>query len=199
MLWHSYAALSAHPDIDQVYVAIGAGQETEAAAALTGLKEPIFVQGGATRRESVHLGLVAIAAHAAIDQVLIHDAARPFLPTKVIEDLLDALLHAPGAVPALPVVDSLSRGTDRLSETVERENLWRIQTPQALPFRIYTQPTSLGRAQSQPTTRGCSWRRDATFASYQARKRSTNLPSQAILQETICPHTEAEMVLTSTA
>ena len=135
MLWHSYAALSAHPDIDQVYVAIGAGQEAEATAALAGLKEPIFVQGGATRRESVHLGLMAIAAHAAIDQVLIHDAARPFLPSIVIEDLLDALLHAPGAVPALPVVDSLSRGTDRLSETVERENLWRIQTPQAFAFQ----------------------------------------------------------------
>ncbi len=134
MLWHSYAALSAHPDIDQVYVVIGAGQETEAAAALVGLKEPIFVQGGATRRESVHLGLMAIAAHKAVDQVLIHDAARPFLPRTVIDDLLDALLHAPGAVPALPVVDSLSRGTDILSETVERENLWRIQTPQAFAF-----------------------------------------------------------------
>jgi 2-C-methyl-D-erythritol 4-phosphate cytidylyltransferase/2-C-methyl-D-erythritol 2,4-cyclodiphosphate synthase len=134
MLWHSYAALAAHPDIEQVYVAIGAGQEAEAMAALAGLEEPIFVQGGATRRESVYLGLKAIAAHKAVNQVLIHDAARPFLPTKVIEDLLDALLHAPGAVPALPVVDSLSRGTDNLSETVERDNLWRIQTPQAFAF-----------------------------------------------------------------
>lgn len=135
MLWHSYAALAAHPDIDQVYVAIGAGQETEAAAVLAGLNDPIIVQGGSTRRESVHLGLKAIAAHKAIDQVLIHDAARPFLSSKVIDDLLDALLHAPGAVPALPVVDSLSRGTDILSETVERENLWRIQTPQAFAFQ----------------------------------------------------------------
>jgi 2-C-methyl-D-erythritol 4-phosphate cytidylyltransferase/2-C-methyl-D-erythritol 2,4-cyclodiphosphate synthase len=135
MLWHSYAALAAHPDIEQVYVAIGAGQEAEAMAALAGLEEPIFVQGGATRRESVYLGLKAIAAHKAVNQVLIHDAARPFLPTKVIEDLLDALLHAPGAVPALPVVDSLSRGTDNLSETVERDNLWRIQTPQAFAFQ----------------------------------------------------------------
>lgn len=135
MLWHSYATLTAHPDIDQVYVVIGAGQETEAAAALVGLKEPIFVQGGATRRESVHLGLMAIAAHKAVDQVLIHDAARPFLPRTVIDDLFDALLHAPGAVPALPVVDSLSRGADILSETVERENLWRIQTPQAFTFQ----------------------------------------------------------------
>ena len=135
MLWHSYAALAAHPHIDQVYVAIGAGQDAEAKAALAGLKDPIFVQGGPTRRESVYLGLKAIAATQMVDQVLIHDAARPFLAAAVIDDLLDALLRAPGAVPALPVVDSLSRGTDILSETVERENLWRIQTPQAFAFQ----------------------------------------------------------------
>lgn len=135
MLWHSYAALAAHPFIDQVYVAIGAGQETEAMAALADCKEPILLQGGATRRESVHLGLEAIAATQKVDQVLIHDAARPFLSSKVIDDLLDALSLAPGAVPALAVVDSLSRATDILTETVERENLWRIQTPQAFIFQ----------------------------------------------------------------
>lgn len=139
MLWHSYAALAEHPFIDQVYVAIGAGQEAEAMAALADCKEPILLQGGATRRESVYLGLQVIAATQKVDQVLIHDAARPFLSSKVIDDLLDALSFAPGAVPALPVVDSLSRGTDILSETVERENLWRIQTPQAFAFHaIYT-------------------------------------------------------------
>lgn len=135
MLWHSYAALTAHPAIDQVYVAVGAGQEAEAAAALADLKEPILLQGGLTRRESVFLGLKAIATAQTVDQVLIHDAARPFLPAQVIDNLLDALLRAPGAVPALPVVDSLSRGTDILSETVARENLWRIQTPQAFAFQ----------------------------------------------------------------
>ena len=135
MLWHSFAALADHHAVDHVYVAIGAGQESEAAEALAGLKEPIFVQGGATRRESVHLGLKAIAARGAVDQVLIHDAARPFLPAQVIDDLLDGLLLAPGAVPALPVVDSLSRGDEVLSETVEREHLWRIQTPHAFAFQ----------------------------------------------------------------
>ena len=107
MLWHSYAALAEHPFIDQVYVAIGAGQEAEAMAALANCKEPILLQGGATRRESVYLGLQVIAASQKVDQVLIHDAARPFLSSKVIDDLLDALSFAPGAVPALPVVNSL--------------------------------------------------------------------------------------------
>lgn len=134
MLRHSYRALAEHGAIGQIYVAIGAGQEDQAAAALEGLNAPIFVQGGSTRRESVHHGLQAIAANGGADQILIHDAARPFLPTHVIDDLLAALLLAPGAVPALPVVDSLSRGDGVLSDIVARENLWRIQTPQAFAF-----------------------------------------------------------------
>ncbi|MFN3450704.1 MAG: bifunctional 2-C-methyl-D-erythritol 4-phosphate cytidylyltransferase/2-C-methyl-D-erythritol 2,4-cyclodiphosphate synthase [Sphingorhabdus sp.] len=134
MLRHSYEALSVHPVISKVYVAIGAGQEAEASAALAGLPGPIFVQGGATRRESVYLGMKAIAANGGANQILIHDAARPFLSAMVIDDVVNALSDAPGAVPALPVVDSLSRGGDFLTETVEREHLWRIQTPQAFAF-----------------------------------------------------------------
>lgn len=134
MLRHSYEALSVHPAISKVYVAIGAGQEAEASAALAGLPTAIFVQGGVTRRESVHLGMKAIAANGGADQILIHDAARPFLSAMVIDDVVNALSDAPGAVPALPVVDSLSRGGDFLTETVEREHLWRIQTPQAFAF-----------------------------------------------------------------
>jgi 2-C-methyl-D-erythritol 4-phosphate cytidylyltransferase / 2-C-methyl-D-erythritol 2,4-cyclodiphosphate synthase len=134
MLWHSYSALSNHPEIDGVYVAIGEGQKDLAADALAGLPPATLVNGGATRRASVLNGLEAIAASAGADQVLIHDAARPFLSNAVITRLTDALLAAPGAVPALPVVDSLARGSDVLDQSVERDNLWRIQTPQAFRF-----------------------------------------------------------------
>jgi 2-C-methyl-D-erythritol 4-phosphate cytidylyltransferase / 2-C-methyl-D-erythritol 2,4-cyclodiphosphate synthase len=134
MLRHSYAALAAHPEIDAVYVAIGEGQEAVAIAALEGLPEPLFVQGGATRKQSVINGLEAIVASGGADHVLIHDAARPFLSAEVIGRLFDALLEAPGAVPALPVVDSLARGDGALSDTVDRADLWRIQTPQAFRF-----------------------------------------------------------------
>jgi 2-C-methyl-D-erythritol 4-phosphate cytidylyltransferase / 2-C-methyl-D-erythritol 2,4-cyclodiphosphate synthase len=134
MVRHSYAALAAHPDIANVLVVIGEGQEPQAQAALAGLPPAILVKGGSTRRESVLNGLEAIAGGNGADMVLIHDAARPFLPVRVIDDLIDALLQAPGAVPALPIVDSLARGAGALSETVERENLWRIQTPQAFHF-----------------------------------------------------------------
>jgi 2-C-methyl-D-erythritol 4-phosphate cytidylyltransferase / 2-C-methyl-D-erythritol 2,4-cyclodiphosphate synthase len=134
MLRHSYAALSAHPDIEKVFVVIGEGQNSDAQTALAGLSPVALVNGGITRRESVHNGLEAIAAASGAEYVLIHDAARPFLSARVIDDLIDALIHAPGAVPALPVVDSLARGRGSLSETVDRESLWRIQTPQAFHF-----------------------------------------------------------------
>jgi len=134
MLRHSYEVFAAHPDVARVYIAVGAGQEEAARAAIRGLRDAHILIGGATRRDSVFRGLQAIQADGGADRVLIHDAARPFLPMKVIDDLIAALDHAPAAVPALPVVDSLARGTDSLTETVDRNALWRIQTPQAFRF-----------------------------------------------------------------
>lgn len=134
MLRHSYAVLCAHPDISDVYVAIGEGQDDLALDSLTGLSAPRLVAGGSTRRESVKNGLQAIAANGGAMRVLIHDAARPFLSAAVVDDLLAALDDAPGAVPALAVVDSLARGHATLTQTVERKDLWRIQTPQAFHY-----------------------------------------------------------------
>lgn len=134
MLRHSYAALVSHADIAKVVIATADGQESQVHNALSGLPYAELVIGGATRRESVLRGLEHIAATGGADQILIHDAARPFLSQRVIDGLIDALLEAPGAVPALPVVDSLARGGEVLTATVERENLWRIQTPQAFHF-----------------------------------------------------------------
>ncbi len=134
MLRHSYAALSSHPAIDAVYIAIGEGQHELALSSLANLPTPHLIVGGDTRRESVRNGLQAIATNGGASRVLIHDAARPFLSETVINDLLSALNDAPGAVPALPVVDSLACGVGTLSNTVERDGLWRIQTPQAFHF-----------------------------------------------------------------
>jgi 2-C-methyl-D-erythritol 4-phosphate cytidylyltransferase / 2-C-methyl-D-erythritol 2,4-cyclodiphosphate synthase len=134
ILRHSYKALVEHSDIKQVYVIIGEGQETFAVLALEGLPEPVFVTGGATRRDSVRNGLQAVASNGGADRVLIHDAARPFLSSSIIDRLLQALDIHVGAVPALPVVDSLARGEQTMSETLERQGLWRIQTPQAFAF-----------------------------------------------------------------
>ena len=131
MVAHSFAAFSSHPMISETIVAIGAGQEAMLAEAVG---DACSVTGGATRRESVRAGLEAIAADGGADLVLIHDAARPFLGAKVIDRLIAALDTDPGAIPAPPVADTLARGIEVLGETVPRDGLWRVQTPQAFHF-----------------------------------------------------------------
>ena len=127
VLAHAIDALAAHPRIDEIRVVIGAGQEQLYAQAIGDrtLADPVI--GGATRRDSVANGL----ASARGDRVLIHDAARPFLPPEVIDRLLAALDDAPGAVPVLPVADTLAEAGDTLGQNVPRERLARVQTPQA--------------------------------------------------------------------
>jgi 2-C-methyl-D-erythritol 4-phosphate cytidylyltransferase/2-C-methyl-D-erythritol 2,4-cyclodiphosphate synthase len=116
-------------------VVIGADAQTEAESALAGLVGVQFVTGGASRQDSVRNGLEALA-HDSPQCVLIHDAARPDLPIAVIERLLAGLASHPGAIPVLPVVDSLAlAGNDGLmAGKAVRESLRRVQTPQAFGY-----------------------------------------------------------------
>ena len=90
----------------------------------------ITTSGGENRSQSVRNGLAAIGARDD-DIILIHDAARPGLAASHIDDLLAALDQVDAAAPALPVSDALKRQTGTLLETVERNGLYRMQTPQA--------------------------------------------------------------------
>ena len=128
MLAHSVAAMTSHPAIDAVLVVIGEGQEEALRAAVGDVD---FVIGGASRRESVANGLAALGD---VDRVLIHDAARPFLPHAVIDRLLAALDAYEGAIPALPVADTLVRFDGVMGDNVVRDDLYRVQTPQAFVF-----------------------------------------------------------------
>lgn len=130
MIVHSYAALAGHPAIGAVIVVVADGQQHRVKEALG---DVTIVTGGASRRDSVANGLAVVGD---VDHVLVHDAARPFLPATVIDSLIAALATRDGAVPVLPVADTLARGTDLLGETVARQELYRVQTPQA--FRLAT-------------------------------------------------------------
>ncbi len=95
-----------------------------------------IVPGGAERQDSVRAGLIALEPHAP-DLVLVHDAARPFIPPGTVEAVLAALEQHPGAVPAFPVSDTLKRVRDGIIvETVPRENLFRAQTPQGFHYPV---------------------------------------------------------------
>jgi 2-C-methyl-D-erythritol 4-phosphate cytidylyltransferase len=95
------------------------------------------VPGGETRADSVRAGLAEVPTDAVV--VLVHDAARPLLPEEVIERVLAPLSEGwDGAVPGLPVADTLKRVTvdGAIAETVSRDGLWAVQTPQAFPADV---------------------------------------------------------------
>jgi len=90
------------------------------------------VTGGETRSDSVRAGLAEVPADALV--VLVHDAARPLVSDEVVERVLAPLSDGwDGAVPGLPVGDTLKRvGSDGgVEETVSRDGVWAVQTPQA--------------------------------------------------------------------
>ncbi len=84
--------------------------------------------GGPRRADSVRAGLRACAE---ADRVLVHDSARPFLDAATLARVLDAAERDGAAAAALPVADTLRLGADEWAgETLEREGLWAMQTPQ---------------------------------------------------------------------
>ena len=130
---HSVEALLAQ-GASQVVVAIPEGGETLANEALDNLPNTRFVLGGTTRQRSVFNALEALAG----DEprfVLIHDAARPEIPAAVTARLIAALADHPGAIPVLPVVDSMAlEEAGLMAGSAPRENLRRVQTPQAFRY-----------------------------------------------------------------
>jgi len=126
----AFARLGAFP----IAVAIPEGADELAGAALDGIAGVRLISGGATRQISVRNALEALA-DAAPPAVLIHDAARPEIAPAVIERLLELLGDNPGAIPVLPVVDSLAVAAGGLmTGSAPREALRRVQTPQAFRF-----------------------------------------------------------------
>lgn len=102
--------------------------------ARTLLPDVIVVAGGAHRSDSVRAGISA-AGDAGI--LLVHDAARPLTPARVFTDVVDAVRSGhPAVVPAIPVVDTLKQvvavpgGLERVTRTVDRDELRAAQTPQ---------------------------------------------------------------------
>ncbi|MSO75699.1 MAG: bifunctional 2-C-methyl-D-erythritol 4-phosphate cytidylyltransferase/2-C-methyl-D-erythritol 2,4-cyclodiphosphate synthase [Alphaproteobacteria bacterium] len=134
VLRRSIVAFAGHPGVGAVRCVIHAGDRALYEAAVEGLDLLEPTPGGATRQESVRLGLESLALLAP-RLVLIHDAARPFVSPAVIDATLAALGETEGAIPGLAVHDTLKRAkAGRIEATVERAGLWRAQTPQGFRY-----------------------------------------------------------------
>jgi 2-C-methyl-D-erythritol 4-phosphate cytidylyltransferase len=120
--------------VDGIVVACPEGWEEPAillAEELGASKVAQAVTGGASRAESVRLGVNEVPPEAVA--LLVHDAARPLLAEDVITRVLEPLGEGwDGAVPALPVADTIKRvDGDKVAETLARDGLMAAQTPQA--------------------------------------------------------------------
>ncbi|MFT8555253.1 MAG: bifunctional 2-C-methyl-D-erythritol 4-phosphate cytidylyltransferase/2-C-methyl-D-erythritol 2,4-cyclodiphosphate synthase [Zymomonas mobilis] len=147
ILAHAIDNLLAHPEIDTVQVVIADGHQTLYQEAVGDRDLPQPVIGGVFRRDSVINGLKA-AHDRGYKRVLIHDAARPFLPKTVIDRLLDALKSSKAAIPVLPVVDTL---VNQEVEAVDRNLFHRVQTPQAFDLETVIAAHQAWTGNDEPT------------------------------------------------
>ncbi|HSS80305.1 MAG TPA: 2-C-methyl-D-erythritol 4-phosphate cytidylyltransferase [Gaiellaceae bacterium] len=121
--WIDAIVIAAPPDWEEPSILV--------AEEIAATKVSSAVTGGASRSESVRLALEEVPEEAAV--VLVHDAARPLLPEDVIERVLAPLSEGwDGVVPAVPLADTVKRVEgDRVVETLSRDDLVTVQTPQA--------------------------------------------------------------------
>jgi 2-C-methyl-D-erythritol 4-phosphate cytidylyltransferase len=147
LLAHSLERLDASEWVDEIVVAVPAGWEEPAillAEELGAGKVSACVTGGAARAETVRIAVAELAADAAV--VLVHDAARPLLVEDVIARLLAPLSDGwDGVVPGLPVADTVKRvDGGRVLETLPREQLVAVQTPQAFVADVLRRAVASG-------------------------------------------------------
>jgi 2-C-methyl-D-erythritol 4-phosphate cytidylyltransferase/2-C-methyl-D-erythritol 2,4-cyclodiphosphate synthase len=122
-----------HPRIDRVRTVMHPDDAALYAEAATDLEVLDPVLGGATRQESVRVGLESLAGDPP-ELVLIHDGVRPLLDAAVIDRVLDGLRTHVAVLPALPVTDTLKRSDEGTVTTVDRTGLFRAQTPQGFAY-----------------------------------------------------------------
>ena len=96
-----------------------------------------IIEGGASRQDSVYAALAALEC-SSYDIIIIHDAVRPFISRKKIRELIEAVKKHKAVVPGIRISDTVKRtgNNDFITETVDRKNLWSIQTPQLFRYDI---------------------------------------------------------------
>ena len=134
LLRHSAQALSSHPRIDAICVVYHPDDAPLYLHAMKGIEALPPVAGGETRQESVYRGLQSLMPYRPT-QVLIHDAARPFLSDITIDRVMDAIAPNCGVIPVISVDDTIKQfDASGALHTIDRSQLVRAQTPQGFMY-----------------------------------------------------------------
>lgn len=131
MIFRCLDVFEACAQIDSVVVALPAGDDSRRPDLSGFTKIVSLVAGGDSRQASLGNALAHLPEET--DTVLVHDAARPLVDQPLIESLLAAVDGSDGAIPAIPLEDTVKRVSDDrvVTEEVDRAGIWRVQTPQA--------------------------------------------------------------------
>lgn len=136
----------AHPEVSHVVLVLPPAEASDPPAFLSAIPQRsgssraafTMTPGGRHRGDSVRAGLSALRAKCKV--VLIHDAARPFVDPAVIDAVIACARAGEGAVPAVPLSDTLKEATagdaTLIRRTRPRARLWRAQTPQGFPRKV---------------------------------------------------------------
>ncbi len=142
VLWYSLHVFEQCPRIEEIVLVCGAGEtdlcREQYVRQYDFQKIRHIVEGGTERCHSVYNGLKA-AEDCAF--VLIHDSARPFIDQAMLNRILDTLEEYPACVAGMPVKDTIKirDEDDCVEQTLPREKLWMIQTPQAFSYPLIRQ------------------------------------------------------------
>jgi 2-C-methyl-D-erythritol 4-phosphate cytidylyltransferase len=135
MLLHSVQKFQARDDVAMVVVVLPFDHVGDPPAWLfqSDTERLLLSVGGRERIDSVRNGLEDLPSN--IEVVVVHDAARPLVTSGMIDRVIVEARMGHGAAPGLPVTDTLKRinGSGEIVETIDREGVVRIQTPQAFP------------------------------------------------------------------
>jgi len=138
VLAHAVAAFDATKAVRRIVVVCAKGREQEFCRLVAGFEKVAeIVPGGTERADSVQAGFAALGEPS--DWVAVHDAARPLVRPQAIEECYAAARRHGAAALAERVVDTLHRtdSQNQVQETVPRDNLWRVQTPQIVPAHLF--------------------------------------------------------------
>lgn len=140
VLYHAALPFLSVKGLKRVVVTCADGYVEDAKAALEDLPNKgipfTFVVGGPSRQSSVRKALEELSRYDDFRYVAIQDGARPYVSRKLIQAILADAVEFSGALPGLPLTDSVRRvdGKGLITECVEREGLYRVQTPQIFEF-----------------------------------------------------------------